>query len=65
MYFYPSAHLQNVPPLKGIAPLVIGVIALLIIWGGIGNSLISYFPGVDFLIAMAKESYESLFIPLT
>lgn len=64
MYFYPSAYLQNVPPLKGIAPLVIGVIALFIIWGGMGNSLVSYFPGVDFLIDMAKISYKSLFITL-
>ncbi len=62
MYFYRSAEMTNVPPLKGVAPLVIGVIALAIVWGGVGNTLIVYFPGVDFLIDMAKLSYESLFI---
>ncbi len=62
MYFYKSVEMTNVPPLKGVAPLVIAGIALMIIWGGIGNTLIAYFPGVDFLIDMAKLSYESLFI---
>ncbi|WP_024955265.1 NADH-quinone oxidoreductase subunit N [Sulfurospirillum arcachonense] len=62
MYFYRSPEMTDVPPLKGIAPLVIAVIALMIIWGGIGNTLIAYFPGVDFLIDMAKLSYKSLFI---
>jgi len=62
MYFYKSSEMTNVPPLKGIAPLVIGVIALAIIWGGIGNTFVAYFPGVDFLINMAKLSYESLFV---
>lgn len=62
MYFYKSSELTDVPPLKGIAPLVIGVIALAIIWGGIGNTFVAYFPGVDFLIDMARLSYDSLFI---
>jgi NADH-quinone oxidoreductase subunit N len=62
MYFYPSAKMQNIPPLKGIAPYLIGLIALTIIWGGVGNMFIAYFPGVDYLIDMAKLSYESLFL---
>ena len=62
MYFYRSSEMTDVPPLKGIAPLVIGIMALFIIWGGVGNTLVAYFPGVDFLIDMAKLSYESLFI---
>jgi NADH-quinone oxidoreductase subunit N len=62
MYFYRSPEMTDVPPLKGVAPIVIGVIALAIIWGGVGNTLIAYFPGVDFLIDMAKLSYESLFV---
>lgn len=61
MYFYKSPEMINVPPLKGIAPVVIGLIALFIVWGGVGNSLVAYFPGVDFLIDMAKSSYYSLF----
>ena len=62
MYFYRSAELTDVPPLKGVAPLVIGVIALATIWGGIGNTFVAWFPGVDFLIDMAELSYDSLFI---
>lgn len=62
MYFYPSAKMQDVPPLRGLAPLLIGCIAIVIIWGGVGNTLISYFPGVDFLIDMAKLAHESLSI---
>ncbi len=62
MYFYPSSEMTNVPPLKGLSPLIIGIMALLVVWGGIGNSVISYFPGVDFLIDTAKLAYQSLFI---
>lgn len=63
MYFYPSAQMKgDIPSLKGVGPFVIGLIALTIIWGGVGNTLIAYFPGVDFLIDMAKLSYESLFL---
>ena len=62
MYFYKCPEMTDVPPLRGIAPLVISVIALAIVWGGVGNTLIAYFPGIDFLIDMAKLSYESLFV---
>lgn len=62
MYFYPSSEMTNVPTLKGIPPLVIGLMAIAVIWGGIGNSVISYFPGVDFLIDTGKLAYQSLFI---
>ncbi|WP_331775437.1 NADH-quinone oxidoreductase subunit N [Sulfurospirillum sp. 1612] len=62
MYFYPSSEMTNVPPLKGLPPLIIGLMAIAVIWGGIGNSIISYFPGVDFLIDTAKLAFESLFI---
>ena len=62
MYFYPSSELTNVPPLKGLPPLIIGLMAIAVIRGGIGNSIISYFPGVDFLIDTAKLAFESLFI---
>ncbi len=62
MYFYPSSEMTNVPPLKGLPPLIIGLMAIAVIWGGIGNSFISYFPGVDFLIDTAKLAFKSLFI---
>lgn len=61
MYFYRSPEMTDVPPLKGVAPIVIGVIALTVVWGGIGNTFVAFFPGVDFLIDMARLSYESLF----
>ncbi|MBE0492446.1 MAG: NADH-quinone oxidoreductase subunit N [Sulfurospirillum sp.] len=60
MYFYPSAKMQDVPTLHGMAPYFIGIISLIIIWGGIGNTLITYFPGVDFLMDMARLAYDSL-----
>jgi NADH-quinone oxidoreductase subunit N len=62
MYFYPSSEMTNVPPLRGLPPLIIAVMAIAIIWGGIGNTLISYFPGIDFLIDTAKFAYQSLFM---
>ena len=62
MYFYKSSEMTDVPPLKGVAPLVIAAVAIAIVWGGVGNTLVAYFPGVDFLIDMAELSYESLFI---
>lgn len=62
MYFYPYSDLENVPPLRGITPITIGCMALAVIWGGIGNTFIAYFPGIDFLIDNARLSYMSLFI---
>ncbi len=62
MYFYRNSEMTDAPPLKGVAPLVIGVIALAVVWGGVGNTFVGYFPDVDFLITMAKSSYASLFI---
>ena len=64
MYFYPACESEwdHVPSLKGITPITIGFIAIAIIWGGIGNTFIAYFPGVDFLIESARLSYMSLFI---
>lgn len=62
MYFYPTSEMEDVPPLTGIAPLTIGFIAFAVIWGGIGNTFVAYFPGIDFLIDTARLSYMSLFI---
>ena len=54
--------MQNVPPLGGMAHYLIGGITFAIIWGRVGNTIITYFPGVDFLIELAKLYYELLFI---
>jgi len=62
MYFYPTSEMEEVPTLKGIAPLTIGLVAFGVIWGGIGNTFVAYFPGIDFLIDTARLSYMSLFI---
>lgn len=64
MYFYPACEsdTKEVLSLKGFAPITIGLIALAVIWGGIGNTFIAYFPDIDFLIDTARLSYMSLFI---
>ena len=64
MYFYPACESDrdHVLDLKGITPITLGFIAIAVIWGGIGNTFIAYFPGVDFLIESARLSYTSLFI---
>ncbi|MDD3324386.1 MAG: NADH-quinone oxidoreductase subunit N [Sulfurospirillaceae bacterium] len=62
MYFYPSPILSNVPPLKGLPPIFIGFIAIAVLWGGIGNTFIAFFPSIDFLIDVAKLSHRSLFL---
>ena len=62
MYFYPSPDRASVPVFRGITPKIIGMMALAIVWGGVGNILITYFPDVDFIIDLAKVAYESLFM---
>ncbi len=63
MYFYKSPMMKEGPKLKGISPKVIALVAILILWGGLGNSHILFIPGVDFLIKMAHLSYESMLLP--
>ncbi len=61
MYFYPS----NQPEKKFTVNLSSGLIALmalLVIWGGIGTSLIPFIPGVDGFIDIAKQAISSLYI---
>ena len=62
MYFYPHPTIKSVPLFRGITPKIIGFLALAIVWGGVGNILITYFPDVDFIIDLAKISYDSLFL---
>ncbi len=59
MYFYPS----NIPQKKltiNISTLFIAIMALLVIWGGIGTSLIPFIPGADGFIDIAKQTISSL-----
>ena len=61
MYFYDKGDAQE--PLKfDLSSGLIFVMAILIIWGGIGTSLIPSIPGADFLINIAKQAIGSLAI---
>jgi NADH-quinone oxidoreductase subunit N len=59
MYFYPSDTPQKKLPID-ISTIFIAVMALLVIWGGIGTSLIPYVPGADSFIDIAKQTISSL-----
>ncbi len=60
MYFYPASHEFAKRNRLELAPILIGVLAFAILWGGIGNMLITLLPGATVFIEMAKLSVESL-----
>lgn len=59
MYFYTSDAPQKNFPVN-ISTIVIAIMAILVIWGGIGTSLIPFIPGADNFIEIATESINSL-----
>ncbi len=59
MYFYPSSDEQRRFPFDA-SGLLIGAMAIMIIWGGVGTSLIPFLPGADGLIEIAKQAIASL-----
>jgi len=59
MYFYPSDTPQKKFPID-ISTIVIAMMALLVIWGGIGTSLIPFIPSPDAFIDIARQSIGSL-----
>ena len=59
MYFYPSEEEQKVFPLN-ISTILIVMMSVLVIWGGIGTTLIPFIPGADNFIEIAIESINSL-----
>jgi NADH-quinone oxidoreductase subunit N len=59
MYFYPSQKAQKKLPLN-ISTGLIALMALIVIWGGIGTSLIPFIPGADGFIDMAQQAIGSL-----
>jgi len=61
MYFYPSQH-DAIQLTSRVTPIVIGLIAITVLWGGIGTSLISFLPGANGFIEFAQNSVASLFI---
>ena len=58
MYFYESDDEQKKLPID-ISTVLIFAMAALVIWGGIGTSLIPFVPGADGLIDMAKTAISS------
>ena len=59
MYFYPSQTPQKKLPID-ISTILIFAMALLVVWGGIGTSLIPFIPGADGFIDMAIQAISSL-----
>ena len=60
MYFYPSEQPKKKFSVN-VSSSLIALMALLIIWGGIGTGLIPFIPGVDGFIDIAKQAIGSLY----
>ena len=59
MYFYESDAPQKKLPID-ISTILIFVMGLIVVWGGIGTSLIPFIPGADGFIDMSKQAISSL-----
>jgi len=59
MYFYESDEETKKLPID-ISTVLIFLMGLVVIWGGIGTSLIPFIPGADGFIDIAKEAINSL-----
>ncbi len=59
MYFYESDDKQKIFPIN-VSTIIITIMAITVIWGGIGTSLIPFVPGADSFISFAKEAINSL-----
>ena len=59
MYFYESNQEKKKLPID-ISTILIFAMALIVIWGGIGTSLITFIPGADGFIDIAKQAISSL-----
>ena len=59
MYFYPTEKSTKQFPMD-LSGILIGLMALLVIWGGIGTGLIPFVPGADGFIEIAKQAVLSL-----
>jgi len=62
MYFYPGEAEPGKLKIN-LSTLLITVMALLVIWGGIGTSLIPFLPGADGFIDIAESAIASLPLP--
>jgi len=59
MYFYPSETPQKKFPIN-ISTVLITAMGLIVVWGGIGTSLIPFIPGADGFIEIAVQAIRSL-----
>ena len=59
MYFYDSDETQKKFPV-GISTVLLVIITLIVVWGGIGTSLIPYVPGADNFMDFASKAISSL-----
>lgn len=59
MYFYDSNETQKKFPVS-ISTILLVIISLIVIWGGIGTSLIPYVPGADGFLEIATQAIRSL-----
>ena len=59
MYFYETDEAQKKFPMN-VSTILIVLISLVIIWGGIGTTIIPYFPGADGFIDIAIQAISSL-----
>ncbi|NQY94860.1 MAG: NADH-quinone oxidoreductase subunit N, partial [Campylobacteraceae bacterium] len=66
MYFYPSFADKNVEQQSDvrISTFMIGLVALLIVWGGIGSAIGFFFPipSIDAILSVVELSVQSLFL---
>jgi NADH-quinone oxidoreductase subunit N len=60
MYFYSSEEQQQKKFPVNISTVLIVMMALIVIWGGIGTTLIPFIPGADGFIDLAIQSMSSL-----
>ncbi len=60
MYFYEQRQSYQLD--LSFTPFVIGIVALAVLWGGIGTGLVSYLPGANVIIETAQASIHSLFL---
>jgi len=60
MYFYEQKQTYTLS--FSFTPFVIGIVALAVLWGGIGTGLVSFLPGANVIIETAQASITSLFM---
>ena len=60
MYFYESETGGKKSFPINASTIIIAMMALIVVWGGIGSSLLGYLPGADGFIDLAKQAISSL-----